>query len=139
MAERTERHSGRPAPHANAALACASREKQNGGTQKQPSGQWAPLGSNQRPGLATFVGVPGLTASSAMIPLMEQRHVKLSGDIEGSFVIEEALADGRFVVAPEWPSRETSADAILERAGAKRMSPKEFDKHFGDLPTDGEG
>lgn len=69
---------------------------------------------------------------------MEQRHVKLSGDVEGSFVIEEALADGRFVVAPEWPSEETSADAILERAGAKRMPLEEFDKHFGDLPTDGE-
>lgn len=81
----------------------------------------------------------GTTAASAIISRMEQRHVKLSGDIEGSFVIEEALADGRFVVAPEWPSKETSADAILERAGAKRMSPEEFDKHFGDLPADGEG
>jgi hypothetical protein len=35
----------------------------------------------------------------------------------------------------EWPS----IDARLERAGAKRMSPEEFDKHFGDLPTDGKG
>jgi hypothetical protein len=70
---------------------------------------------------------------------MEQRHVKLSGDVEGSYVIEEALADGRFVVAPEWPSKETSAEAILERAGAKPLSPEEFDKHFGHLPTDGEG
>lgn len=81
----------------------------------------------------------GATVASAMIPSMEQRHVKLSGDVEGSFVIEEALADGRFVVAPEWPSKETSADAILERAGGRRMTPEEFDKHFGDLPTDGEG
>ena len=70
-----------------------------------------------------------------MILRMEQRHVKLSGDVEGSFVIEEA----RFVVAPEWPSKETSAEAILERAGGERMSPEEFDKHFGHLPTDGEG
>lgn len=74
-----------------------------------------------------------------MIPSMEQRHVKLSGDVEGSYVIEEALADGRFVVAPDWPSKETSADAILERVGGRRMTPEEFDKHFGDLPTDGEG
>jgi hypothetical protein len=37
-----------------------------------------------------------------------------------------------------WPSQETSADAILDRAGASRLSPEEFDKHFGDLPTDGE-
>jgi hypothetical protein len=84
-------------------------------------------------------GFEPATAPSAMISPMEQRHVKLSGDVEGSFVIEEALADGRFVVAPEWPSKATSADAILERAGAKRMSPEEFEKHFGDLPTDSEG
>lgn len=73
-----------------------------------------------------------------MISSLEQRHVKLSGDVEGSYVIEEALADGRFVVAQEWPSKGTSADAILERAGGKRMPPEEFDEHFGDLPTDGE-
>ena len=76
---------------------------------------------------------------SAMIPAMEQRHVQLSGDVEGSFVVEEALADGRLLLAPEWPSKETSADEILERAGGKRMSSEEFGKHFGDLPTDGEG
>ena len=70
---------------------------------------------------------------------MAQRHVKLTGDVEGSYVIEESLADGRFVVAPEWPSKETSVEAILERAGGERMSPEEFDKHFGHLPTDGEG
>lgn len=70
---------------------------------------------------------------------MEQRHVKLSGDVEGAFVIEEVLADGRLVVAPEWPSKDTSADAILKRVGGERMSPEEFDKHFGALPTDGEG
>jgi hypothetical protein len=70
---------------------------------------------------------------------VEQRHVKLSGDVEGSYVVEEALADGRLVVAPEWPSKEASAEAILDRASARRLSPEEFDKHFGDLPTDGEG
>lgn len=32
---------------------------------------------------------------------MKQRHVTLSGDVEGSFVVEKALAAGRFVVAPE--------------------------------------
>lgn len=69
---------------------------------------------------------------------MDQRHGKLSGDVEGPFVVEEALADGRFLIAPEWPSKETSADAILERASGRRMRPEEFDKHFGDLPTDSE-
>ena len=70
---------------------------------------------------------------------MAQRHVKLTGDVEGSYVIEESLADGRLVVAPEWPSKETSVEAILDRAGGERMSPEDFDKHFGHLPTDGEG
>jgi hypothetical protein len=42
-------------------------------------------------------------------------------------------------VRRERGSRETSADVILARAGARRMSTEEFAKHFGDLPTDGEG
>jgi hypothetical protein len=37
------------------------------------------------------------------------------------------------------PAEEITLDAILKRAGGKRMSPEEFDRHFGDLPTDGEG
>jgi hypothetical protein len=39
---------------------------------------------------------------------MNQRHVKLSGDVEGPFVIEKALAAGRFVVAPERPSKNST-------------------------------
>ena len=74
-----------------------------------------------------------------MISAVEQRHIKVSGDMEGSFMVEKDLGEGRFVIAMEWPSKETSADAILDRAGAKRLSPEEFDKHFGDLPADGEG
>jgi len=41
--------------------------------------------------------------------------------------------------AQPWPSQETSADAILGRAGASRLSPEEFVEYFGDLPTDDEG
>lgn len=37
------------------------------------------------------------------------------------------------------PAEEITLDAILKRAGWRRMSPEEFDRHFGDLPTDGEG
>jgi hypothetical protein len=80
-----------------------------------------------------------MTDAFAIISAMEQRHVRLSGDIEGSYVVEETLADGRLVVAPEWPSKDTTADAILGRAGAKRLSSADFDEHFGHLPTDGEG
>jgi len=52
---------------------------------------------------------------------------------------EEEASQVRLVFAPEWPSKETSAEAIFRRAGAKPLSPEEFERHFGDLPTDGEG
>lgn len=32
-----------------------------------------------------------------------------------------------------------SAKAILARHGATPMSAEDFERHFGDLPTDGEG
>jgi hypothetical protein len=35
--------------------------------------------------------------------------------------------------------KDTSLDAILARHGEERISPEEFDRHFGSLPTDGEG
>lgn len=34
---------------------------------------------------------------------------------------------------------DTSVEAILARHGESRLSPEEFERHFGDLPTDGEG
>jgi hypothetical protein len=37
------------------------------------------------------------------------------------------------------PAEEITLEAILKRAGGKRLSPEEFDRHFGHLPTDGEG
>jgi hypothetical protein len=53
--------------------------------------------------------------------------------------IEREAVKAVHEVRRERGSRETSADAILARAGARRMSPEEFAKHFGDLPSDGEG
>lgn len=35
--------------------------------------------------------------------------------------------------------RDTSVEAILARHGEDRLDPKEFDRHFGSLPTDDEG
>lgn len=63
--------------------------------------------------------------------MMEQRHLKLSGGAECSY---EALTDDRFLVAPEWPSRETSADAISGRARGRRMSPEEIDRPTSQHP-----
>jgi hypothetical protein len=34
--------------------------------------------------------------------------------------------------------RDTSLEAILARHGEERISPEEFDRHFGSLPTDDE-
>ena len=33
----------------------------------------------------------------------------------------------------------TSVEAILARHGERRLDPAEFERHFGDLPRDGEG
>jgi hypothetical protein len=33
----------------------------------------------------------------------------------------------------------TNADEILARRGGRRLTPEEFERHFGDLPHDGEG
>lgn len=49
-----------------------------------------------------------------------------------------ALAGEQPSARPQ-PAEEITLDAILKRAGGRRMSPQEFDRHFGDLPTDGEG
>jgi hypothetical protein len=35
--------------------------------------------------------------------------------------------------------KDTSVEAILARHGEQRLSPEEFDRHFGSLPTDDEG
>ncbi len=52
---------------------------------------------------------------------------------------EEEAAQVRIVFAPEWPSKRTSIEEIRKRTGTRPMSPEEFDRHFGDLSTDGEG
>ncbi len=46
---------------------------------------------------------------------------------------------GASVFAPERPSRMTSIEKIRKRTGTSLMNPKDFDRHFGSLPTDGEG
>jgi hypothetical protein len=61
-------------------------------------------------------------------------HVTLTGDRSGEYVLIEERTDGSLVVAPD-----TSIEAIRKRAGTRPMSAEEFQKHFGDLPSDGEG
>lgn len=75
------------------------------------------------------------TESFAIINLVDQPHVKLSGDIEGSYVVEETRSDGRLVISPD-----TSAQAIMERLGHEPATLAEFEAEFGPvMPADGEG
>ena len=69
-----------------------------------------------------------------MSHVAEQSHVTLRGDIAGEYVVEDRRPDGRLVLAPD-----TSIGAIRRRLGTQPMSAEEFGRHFGDLPTDGEG
>jgi hypothetical protein len=69
-----------------------------------------------------------------MNPVAAPPHVTLSGDRAGEYVIEEERPDGRLLLAPD-----LSVVAILARHGATPMSAENFERHFGDLPTDDEG
>jgi hypothetical protein len=52
---------------------------------------------------------------------------------------EEEAAEVRLIFAPDRPSRATSITEIRKRSGTTPMSAKDFDRHIGSLPTDGEG
>jgi hypothetical protein len=66
---------------------------------------------------------------------MDRRHVNLSGDIEGPYVVEETRSDGRLVLSPD-----TSAKAIMDRLGHKPATLAEFEAMHGTVKSpDGEG
>jgi hypothetical protein len=52
---------------------------------------------------------------------------------------EAEAAEVKLIFAPDWPSKATSIEEVRKRSGAVPMSQEDFDRHFGDLPTDGEG
>jgi hypothetical protein len=52
---------------------------------------------------------------------------------------DEEAAQVKLIFAPDWPSKATSIEEIRKQAGTSPMSSEEFDRHFGSLPTDGEG
>jgi hypothetical protein len=54
-------------------------------------------------------------------------------------MIEEEAVEARLIYAPDWPSKATSIEEIRKRTGTTPMSRGDFDRHFGSLPTDGEG
>jgi hypothetical protein len=65
---------------------------------------------------------------------MEPAHVTLTGDLSGDYVVEDRRPDGRVLLRPN-----LSVDAMLARHGERELSTEEFERHFGQLPTDGEG
>jgi hypothetical protein len=69
-----------------------------------------------------------------MQTVSRQAHVTLSGDIVGDYIVEDRRSDGTLMLVPD-----TNIDAIRKRLGTEQMSAEEFERHFGDLPTDGEG
>lgn len=52
---------------------------------------------------------------------------------------DEEAEQARLVYAPDWPSKVTYVEEIRKRTGTRQMSPEDFERHFGSLPTDDEG
>ena len=52
---------------------------------------------------------------------------------------DEEAAEVKLIYAPDWPSKATLIEEIRRRTGTTPMSPEDFERHFGSLPTDGEG
>lgn len=66
---------------------------------------------------------------------MKLRHVELSGDVEGSYVVEAACNDGRLLLAPA-----TSASAIMGHLHHELLTSAEFDAICAAVRSpDGEG
>jgi hypothetical protein len=53
--------------------------------------------------------------------------------------LPEDRVDAALAALEAVEGRDTSVEAILARHGEERLSPEEFDQHFGSLPTDDEG
>ena len=65
----------------------------------------------------------------------EQAHVKLSGDINGEYIVKAERPDGELTLVPD-----TSAEAIMDRLGHTPATLAEFENEYGPvLPPDGEG
>lgn len=53
--------------------------------------------------------------------------------------LPEDRVDAALAALEAVEGRDTSVEAILARHGEERVSPEEFEQHFGSLPTDAEG
>jgi hypothetical protein len=66
--------------------------------------------------------------------MMERARLTLSGALTGDYVVEERRPDGRLVLRPS-----SSVEEVLSKHGERELGAEEFEEHFGELPTDGEG
>lgn len=76
-----------------------------------------------------------------MISMMKQQlHIKVSGGLEGDFLVTEERGKGEFVITRE---PDASWKATQARAGGREATDEEFaafEHEFGPfLPPDGEG
>jgi len=73
--------------------------------------------------------------------MKQQLCIKVSGDLEGDFVVIEARSEDEFVIARE--SSLPSLRNAREHSGAHPANPEEFAafeaEHGPFLPSDGEG
>jgi hypothetical protein len=84
---------------------------------------------------------PGMTVAWHTEPHMSEpaRHVVVSGDLNGEYIVDEQLPDGSIVIRPD-----TSAAAMRRRLGLKHLGAAEFDALMAEhadelLPPDDEG
>ncbi len=108
-------------------------------TRARPRSSARPAGRD----LPVAAAGPTLTASFAMISAMKQQlHIKVSGGLEGDFVVTEERGGDEFVITRE-SAPAPSLKGIRERAGAREVTDKEFAAFEADhgpfLPPDGEG
>jgi hypothetical protein len=77
-----------------------------------------------------------------MIQAMRQQlHIKVSGGLEGDFVVTEERGKDEFVIVRE---PEPSLKALRERSGARELTDEEWKDFIAEhgphmLPPDGEG
>jgi hypothetical protein len=71
------------------------------------------------------VAVKRIDASLGDIVAIGERRYEVVDDREGGLALEPAIGP--------------SVDELHARHGERRLTPDEFDRHFGDLPSDEEG
>lgn len=67
-------------------------------------------------------------------PVTETLRVTLAGDLAGRYVVEEQLAGGRIVLAPDEPGY----PSVIPVPPGRPATAEEFQDHFGDLRPDDE-